>query len=150
MTKRAFAQLMNERIAERLRSAMGESDAPEETNGETDQPNDLRSVAVTPESASKIVTTEDELQAYYIVKAIVCAVMDTERIVYRDTQNYFGILCDDNNRKPICRLHFNGKQKYIGLMNTEKSEERVPIDHLSDIYKLADQLRATAGLYVKQ
>ncbi|MBO0792278.1 MAG: type I restriction enzyme HsdR N-terminal domain-containing protein [Ktedonobacteraceae bacterium] len=150
ITKRAFAQLMNERIAERLRSAMGEADAPEETNGETDQPNDQQSVAVTPESVSKIVTTEDELQAYYIVKAVVCAVMDTERIVYRDTQNYFGVLCDDNNRKPICRLHFNGKQKYIGIINADKSEERIPIDNLNEIYQLADRLRATAGLYVKQ
>ncbi len=29
------------------------------------------------------------------------------RIAFRDTQSYFGILLDDNNRKPLARLHFN-------------------------------------------
>ncbi len=84
------------------------------------------------------------------MKAIVCAVIDAERIVYRDTLSYFGILCDDNNRKPVCRLHFNGRQKYVGIMNTDKNEERIPIDNLNEIYKLADRLKAVARLYVKQ
>src|SRR5205823_4543513 len=122
ITKIAFAQFINEHITERLRSAMGEPSLAAETTSETDNPDGNQSGAVTPEDANKVVTTADELQAYYIVKAIVCAVIDAERIVYRDTQSYFGILCDDNNRKPICRLHFNGKQKYIGIHDTNKSE----------------------------
>ncbi|MFL5664130.1 MAG: type I restriction endonuclease [Ktedonobacteraceae bacterium] len=149
ITKRAFVQFINEHITERLRSAMGEPSLAAEATSETDNPDDNQSGAVTPESANRVVTTSDELQAYYIVKAIVCAVIDAERIVYRDTQNYFGILCDDNNRKPICRLHFNGKQKYINIMDTNKNEERIPIGNLNEIYKLADQLRAAAGSYVK-
>jgi len=75
-------------------------------------------------------------------------VIDAERIVYRDTQSYFGILCDDNNRKPICRFHFNGKQKSIGILDANKNEEKVALDNLNKIYKLADKLRATAGSYV--
>jgi hypothetical protein len=150
ITKRAFAQFINERITERLRSAMGDPGLPAETKSETDNPGDNQSVALTSDSENRIVTTEEELQGYYIVKAIVCAVIDAERIVYRDNQSYFGILCDNNHHKLICRLHFNRKQKYIGLMGTDKNEERIPIDNLNDIYKLADRLKATAGLYVKQ
>jgi predicted type IV restriction endonuclease len=150
IAKRAFAQFVNERITERLRSAMGEPSLPVEPKSETGNPGDNQSVVVvTPVSESRIVTTEEELQAYYIVKAIVCAVLDTERITYRDTQSYFGILCDDNNRRTICRLHFNAKQKYIGIMNTDKNEERIPINNLDEIYKLTDRLRATAELYIK-
>jgi hypothetical protein len=129
---------------------MGEPSSPAEAKSETDNPDGNQSVAVTSDSENRIVTTEEEIQGYHIVKAIVCAVIDAERIGYRDTISYFGILCDDNNRKPICRLHFNGRQKYIGTVGTDKNEERIPIDNLNDIYKLADRLKATAGLYVKQ
>ena len=150
ITKRAFAQFINERITERLRSAMGEPDSPAETKSETDNPDGNQSVAVTPDSENRTVTTEEELQGYRIVTAIVCAVIDAERISYRDTLSYFGILCDDNNRKPICRLHFNGRQKYIGIIDADKNEERIPIDNLNEIYKQADQLRAIAESYAKR
>ncbi len=150
ITKRAFAQFINERITERLRSAMEEASTPTSTPNETENSDSSQSGAVTPDSENRIVTTEEELQGYQIVKAIVCAVIDAERIGYRDTISYFGILCDDNNRKPICRLHFNGRQKYIGIIDANKNEERIPIDNLNEIYKQADRLRATAELYAKQ
>ena len=60
---------------------------------------------------------------------------------------YCGILLDDNNRKPICRLWLNSAQKYIGLFDGKKQEERVPIDDLDDIYKLADRLKGTVAFY---
>lgn len=65
----------------------------------------------------------------------------------RDTQSYFGILLDDNNRKPIARLHFNRSQKYIGLFDENKSETRHAIVNLNDIYAYADQLRQTVKVY---
>ncbi len=74
-------------------------------------------------------------------------VVDPERVVMRDTKSYCGILLDDNNRKPICRPRFNGKQKYLGLFDAAKNEERFPIDRVPDIYKYADRLRAMFALY---
>jgi hypothetical protein len=151
ITKSAFSQFINERITERLRSAMGEVSLPAEVKNEPDNPGNHQNGTVIPDGeSSKIITTEEELQAYYIVKAIVCSVIEVERVVYRDAQSYFSILCDDNNRKPICRLHFNGKQKHIGLINADKAEEKMPIDNLNEIYKFAGQLKTTVGLYVKQ
>jgi len=148
ITKQAFTQFINEHITERLRSAMGEPVVPAEITNDIDSADGHQNGAVTPESANKLAATPEELEAYYIVKAITCAVIEAERIVYRDSQTYFSILCDDNNRRPICRLHFNGRHKYIGILDANKNEERVPIDNLNEIYKLADKLRATAGSYV--
>ncbi len=34
-------------------------------------------------------------------------------------------------------------------MDTNKTEKRMPIDNLNEIYKLADRLRTAAGSYVK-
>jgi hypothetical protein len=149
ITKRAFAQFINEHIAERLRTAMGDLVSSTDAKNEIDGVDGNHSVAP-PDSENKIITTEEELQGYYIVRGIVCEVLDFERITYRDTQSYFGILCDDNNRRPICRLHFNGRQKYVGLFNVagdKNKEERIPIDSLNEIYKLTDRLKATAEWY---
>jgi Uncharacterized conserved protein len=148
--KRAFTQFINEHITERLRSAMVDQVPPSEIKSENDNLDGDQ--VVTTDKENRVVTTEDELQAYYIIRGIVCAVIDAERVVYRDTQSYCGVLCDDNNRKPICRLHFNGKQKYIGIFNVvgdKNNEEKIPIANLNEIYKLADQLKLIAGSYSK-
>ena len=59
----------------------------------------------------------------------------------------FGILLDDNNRKPICRLHFNAGQKYIGLFDRDKKETRHPINDVIDIYKFSKDLLDILCLY---
>lgn len=70
-------------------------------------------------------------------------VIDVNRLAMRDTKSYCGILLDDNNRKPVCRLRFNRSQKYLGLIDGEKNEERVPISSLDELYQHADRLKAT-------
>ena len=99
------------------------------------------------ESEDKILTTLEELEGYHIVRAVVRSVVDAKRIVQRDTQSYFGILLDDNNRKPICRLHFNRSQKYLGIFDEEKNETRHAISSIDEIYEYADQLKRTVGYY---
>ncbi len=146
ITKRAFSQFINERINDRLRSAMAEASGASQSTGQVQK----LTADVTPEPVStdsRIETTEDEMQAFYIIRAILYANVDPARVVHRDTQSYFGILLDDTNRKPLCRLHFNTKQKKIGLFNMDKQEEIVPIENLNDIYKLSDRLKATLLLY---
>jgi hypothetical protein len=96
---------------------------------------------------SKIVTTEEETDGFNIVKAILRTKFDVSRISARDTQSYFGILLDDNNRKPLCRLHFNAKQKYIGIVGDDKKELRHPIESLDDIYGLSEQLLENAARF---
>ena len=71
-----------------------------------------------------------------------------DRVGHRDTKSYMGILVDDNNRKPICRLHFNSGQKYIGLFDEEKNETRHPIENPDDIYQFAQDLENSAQRYV--
>ncbi|MDO6517291.1 hypothetical protein SAMN05421766_1047 [Zobellia uliginosa] len=69
------------------------------------------------------------------------------QIAHRDTQSYFGILLDDNNRKPLCRLHFNGTTKYLGLINEDKSETRQALGALEDLYQFEEALWQTVDFY---
>ncbi|QOV79136.1 type I restriction enzyme HsdR N-terminal domain-containing protein [Enterobacter asburiae] len=143
LTKKAASQYINDQVNERLKSAItGITPAIIDTPNESSQIEEDEH-----KDESDVVTTLEELEGYHIVKAITRAVLEAPRITHRDTKSYFGILVDDNNRKPLCRLHFNRTQKYIGLFDIEKNETRHPITTVDDIYSFADILRATAALY---
>ena len=134
-------QFVNERISDRLNAALREGD--EETDRiEAEIPEEIE---VAPNHG--VVTTDEEMEAFYIVRAILREMIDVSRVAHRDKKSYFGILLDNNNRKPICRLHFNTRQKYFGLFDEEKNEERVPINSLDDIYQYADRIKATLTFY---
>ncbi|MCG3698745.1 type I restriction enzyme HsdR N-terminal domain-containing protein [Aliarcobacter butzleri] len=92
------------------------------------------------EEDNGIITTEEEIQGFFIVKSILAEKIDLDRIAARDTKSYFGILLDDNNRKWIARLYFNTKQKYLSLHIEDKQEEKYPIEKLQDIYNFKDKL----------
>jgi hypothetical protein len=95
-----------------------------------------------------IVTLEEELDGFRIVKAILGEVVDIDRVTERDLKSYFNVLLDDNNRKPICRFYFHADQKRLGLLDENKDVERVEIDSLDEIYDYADHLKATAKRYL--
>jgi hypothetical protein len=96
---------------------------------------------------TEIETTLEELEGYQIVKAIACGEVKPQRVTQRDAKSYFAVLLDDNNRKPIARLHFNGKQKYLGLLDDTKAETRHPIGELDEIYAHADGIREAVRRY---
>lgn len=98
---------------------------------------------------SKINTTTEEMEGYYIVKSIVCEIIASERVTYRDSQSYFAIFADDNNRKPICRLRFNNtNNKRIGFIDENKNEQLETIDKIDDIYNFKKELIEAAKRYV--
>lgn len=140
LVKRAAIQWKNDAINERFKAAL----APETTPEEDTQ------ASTSSEKEVTIVTTEDELQGFYIIRSILARVVDIERIVYRDAQTYCAILLDDNNRKPICRLYFNSANKYLATFDDQKKETKNLLSSLTEIYKYADNLVETLGFYEKQ
>lgn len=149
LTQRAFHQFVNEKITDRLKSALNEDVGAKsliEPTAEA-QPSEGAGGGDDKEAELQIQTTEEELHAFYLVKTIVREVVEPQRVAIRDRISYCGVLLDDNNRKPICRLRFNSTQKYLGLFDAQKSEERVPIQSLDEIYQYADRLKAAIGYY---
>jgi len=137
LVKRSFSQFINDAISERLKSALQVQQQQENQPAEAEPEED---------EEARIVTTEEELEAFYIVRAILRQSIDVKRVVHRDTQSYMGILMDDNNRKPICRLHFNGRKKTLTLFDSEGGE-KVDIQLLDDIYKYSERLLNAAKRY---
>lgn len=146
ITKRAFQQLIGDRINDRLRVAMAPEQAAEAAPATTAAPQEA---AEPTNDTTAITTTLEEIEGFHIVRAVLRDVVATKRIVMRDAQSYCAILLDDNNRKPICRLRFNNTARLaIGLMDSEKNEERVPLADLDELYNYADRLKATVQSYL--
>lgn len=148
ITSKALKQFLSDSINDRLKFALGDSN--NEPVSVVSNISEIKVEEIVDDSekeVSKIVTTECELDGFNIVKAILRAKVDVSRITYRDTQSYFGVLLDDNNRKPLCRLHFNAKKKYLGVVGEDKKETRYPIESLDELYNHADLLLNTISKY---
>lgn len=151
IVKRALKSHINDVMSEKLGIAIKATEAagaPIQTTSGTTETTEAESEEKKDDKASKINTTEEELEGYYIVKSIVCEVIASERVTHRDSQSYFAIFADDNNRRPICRLHFNNPaNKRIGFIDENRNETMVAIDKIDDIYNYKKELVEAAKRY---
>ncbi|HOY38493.1 MAG: type I restriction enzyme HsdR N-terminal domain-containing protein [Bacteroidales bacterium] len=133
IVKRSANQLISDIINERLKSALDKENAKEIEQAKIDA--DKKA-----EEANKVVTTDEEIEAFFIVKSILREKIDCSRIFYRDFQNFFSILLDDSIRQTICRFYFKEDKKSIGVFDENKKEIKHDINKLDDIYLYSDIL----------
>jgi len=132
--KRAFDDLFIQRARQRIDTAFDEG--PEEA---------LPAVS---SDDKDIETTEEELQGFLIVRAIAAEVAPVTRVTMRDAQSYCAILFDDNNRKPVVRLHFNGKTKFVTVFDGDKNGIRHDVQSVEDLFTLREPIRAIVQSYM--
>lgn len=134
----AITTYVRDLVTERLSSALNATEAPPPapTPGGPEQ----ASTPVLAEDGS--LTTDEEMAGFRIVQAIAARHVAPKRVVMRDAKSYCAILLDDNNRKSVARLHFNAlTAKYLGLFSG-KTEERILLSDLTDIYQYEDRIAA--------
>lgn len=141
---KAFQQLINDKLNDRLKSALSIAEPTAAT------PTVEQIPIQQPAEENKITTTQEELEGFYIVKSILKGHVDLSRVIYRDTLSYFGILLDDNNRKPIARLYFNGGKKYLSVFGADKKEEKISVSIVDDIFEHKDKIIASVKNYLSQ
>ena len=123
----SISGLIRDRVNERLTSALSASNPLDEEDE-------------VPGAPEEIVTTEDEIAGFNIVRAIAAKVVDPKRIVMRDAKSYCAILLDDNNRKTIARMHFNSPTaRYFGTF-VGKEETRHSLLEPVQIYQHDDAI----------
>ncbi|MBK7882680.1 MAG: type I restriction enzyme HsdR N-terminal domain-containing protein [Chitinophagaceae bacterium] len=144
LTKKSIQQYISDLITERLKSALTKEDAVTK---------ELETNQVTAEQIKaeedKIITTQEELEAFMIVKTILRQRINANRVFHRDAQSYFAILLDDNNRKTICRLYLNGGKKYLVTLDDQKKEIKNEISTIDDIFKYAEAIIKVVESYDK-
>ena len=155
LVRQAFREFIDDRINATLKSALARDTIIDEPTPEVVAPEDTtQPVALEPDP---VVTTEEEVQGYELVKAIVSDVVDLDRVFFRDTKSYSMVLLDNNNRKPILRLYFNSlSNKQIGLPGEGRDSygrREVPaysIESVEEITGYANQIRDVVRRYLKE
>jgi hypothetical protein len=142
LTKKSIQQHISDLITERLKTALTKED-------EKTKEQEAIQVEKAKADENKIVTTEEELEGFMIVKTILRQKTSVARISYRDAQSYFAILLDDNNRKTICRLYLNGSKKYFVTLDEQKKEVKNEIYSIEDIFKHSETLIKIVDSYDK-
>jgi hypothetical protein len=148
LVAKATRQFLTDQVNDRLKTALGQPTGITNTQFQTASPVESSPVVEAHlEQDDEIITTVEETQGFQIVRAILCSAVKASRVTPRDAKSYFAIFLDDNNRKPLARLHFNRSQKYLGTFDGEKTETKHPISNVEDIYNFADVLRTTLQNY---
>ncbi|WP_404453784.1 type I restriction enzyme HsdR N-terminal domain-containing protein [Virgibacillus necropolis] len=136
--KKTFKQFVNEMVNEKLNAAL------KTTNIENEEKETVEEPIIEPKEL--IVTTEEEIEGYSIVKVILHDVIDLNRVQYRDNKSYFNILLDNSIRKWIVRLGLSKSNKYIKFNDEDRTT--VNIDSVTDILKHSDQIKKIAEKYI--
>ncbi len=142
LVKRSFHQFINDKINERLKSAM----AGDVTVSIESLPMDNIEPTF---QKSHIETTNEEIESYYIVKSILYDLVDTKRIFLRDFKSFCNIILDDSNIKVLVRLYYNNEKKSIGLFDDTKKETKYPIENINELYGYSTQIKDALVLYLK-
>jgi len=104
-----------------------------------------------------IITIDEETEGFYIVRAILSEIIDSDRVCIRDRKSYCGVLLDDNHLYPICRLYFNDLDNlvvaFFDSMQKDKHggrvEEKIAINKVVEIYNYKEKLLETVRAYDK-
>lgn len=119
--KKALKQFVNDRVSNQLKSA---TEAEE----------------VIDNNCGKIITTEEEKQAFYIVQAIARDVIPSKDIVMRDQINLCTILYKNDQCKPIVKLYFNDVKNLQIELFDEEGPYKIELATLDEIYDYKDAI----------
>lgn len=117
--------LIRDKVNERLTSALQVSNPSDasDSGGAASLEND------------GVITTQDEIDGFNVIRAIGSRLVAPARIVMRDQKSYCAILLDDNNRRTIARLHFNSPTaRHLGCFSG-KEETRHTVTGPVDLYQ---------------
>ena len=142
--KKALNNYISELMNDKIKSALSANNEPEDS--EEDAPSEESDNDVAPKS--QIVTTEEELEAYFIVRNMLKDLAPNEDITYKDTTNYINVLYKGNARKWICRFILSNTQKILIIPNEDKSELRYSLSDIHDIEQYSEAITAVLKRYL--
>lgn len=143
LVRAAISDYVSDSVERRLQSALQSNRDAGVTHVASEVDSSQAEQSSDADGEGQVVTTMEELHGFYAVKAILAGEVEPKRITARDVRSYFGVLLDDNNRKPICRLRFNRSQKYLGVFDEKKSETKIPIVSVDELFVHAEKIRAS-------
>lgn len=151
--KRSINGVVNDIISERLNIAIKNETPQPETQSQEDieqVEEKLPEGVVFMDKETGIITTQEEIDAYNIIRSILRQHIDVQRITYKDNKSYF-VVNLDGGYWWICRLVLGARKKLIYFpMDNYKSNEAVSIESIDDIFKYVDRLVESLKIATKE
>lgn len=146
LVKRSISGYISDIIADRLKAAIeNEADQTEQPTVTTVQkPTDGE------QPGEELIISIEEMEAFCMVKSILGHVCPADRITYKVTQSYIGVLIDNNVRQTVCRLYYfkQSRKNTLAIIGDNKEESTYRMDSINEIYKHADALIEAAKKYL--
>ncbi|NLM90004.1 MAG: restriction endonuclease [Candidatus Cloacimonetes bacterium] len=139
LVKKSVNAVISDIITERLKTVL-----IKEKEAETDKKKEEKDNIIKDDGIN---TTIEEIEAFYIVKAIVSKRVALSRITYKDTKSYFVIMLDDKIQKPICRLEIGKNTIILKTFDEDKYGKRHKLNSLEQIYDYSKRLLDTVDKY---
>lgn len=143
--KKALNDYISELMNEKIKSALN-AEATDATTGHDAVKEDI---ANQKEAENKIITTTEELGAFFIIKSLLNDIVPAKDVAYKDTMNYLSVLYQNKTTKWICRLTLTDSRKVLIIPDESKSEVRYTLDSVYDISKYKEHLIESAKRYMK-
>lgn len=145
IVKKSIASVVNDIISDRLNVAIksGEQQDVPATQEETKPVEDdtLPVGVVAMDKGNNIITTQEEIDAYNIIRSILRKFISANKIVYKDFKTYFAIGIEKPSYWWICRLSFGSRKKSIYFPTEDyKSQEKYDIDSIDGIFDCIGKL----------
>lgn len=161
LVKKSIASVINDIISDRLNTAIKNGEKTSDSlhtqentsiNISTENTEEkLPDGIVYMDKESGVVTTQEELDAYNIVRSILRKIVDVTRITYKDYKSYFVVNIDNSQWYWICRVSIGARKKQIGIPTDQyRSCEWIQIDNVDDIFKYADRLEEALKLAMRE
>lgn len=158
--KKSIASVINDIIADRLNVAIKSEGVSETKQSEEQTASDVSEEATAKElpngvvfqdEEKGIVTTQEEIDAYNIIRSILRQYIDVKRIQYNDYKSYFTINLDGSTWWWICRLSLGKRKKQFCIpKDGYKSNEWIEIESIDDLFEYADKLKSSLGLALNE
>ena len=140
--KKSLNNYISELMNDKIKSALDTENSEKAEQNSEEQPK-----ADEPK-VSKIVTTDEELEAYFVVKNILKDVVPIEDITYKDTENYLNVLYRGNSRNWICRLILTNNKKTLIIPDENKKDIKYTVESIYDIEHYKDELIKVLNRYL--
>lgn len=128
IVKDSFTTIINDIIQDRLAIA-----------SRVEQKDDVIQMEEQP-TKDGVITTEEELEAYMLIKSILGKVIPAEKIIYEDFKSYF-VISILKRTYWVCRLHFGLRKKSIGFpLEGYQGEKTFEIKTIEEISNYSEHL----------
>lgn len=145
--KKALNDFISEMMNDKIKSALGGNGGTVSISDKKLSENESEETS-SDKKTRNIVTTEEELEAYFIVKTMLSELVDIKDITYKDTESYINILYKGNSRKWICRLRLTESQKTLIIPDEDKKEIKFVISDIYELPNYKDNLITVLNRYI--